>query len=444
MVSARGEQRRTYLADADENDLSMDKDCGFSSGKGDDTEEDEKLTAMAKRQEETDIQKKRNHPDAMPKKRAAPKSNVPRRRFMAAAAAAPDISEIPATSAAISMRHLDPKDPDAKILPPDKLCAQCGLSAYSWFLYYPGHPPHPKYVSWSEYEAWVATLVYRSLDWGKEHDKFMTASFAAIALGVSTRETVAAGHFKMRFPSALKESNPFRIRIFESGVQQEVLHREFYQLTMGDDVVLISDCGSEVHKTEKWMMMTPDGKVYLKDPSAPNGLGEHIRNTEYKTPVRREAYLAVPDEYMPQLQMSMEVDDVDQDDFCSMRVDGDTGYCRWIAIRVYRSEEYWNKALPVLREFTRAVLTGATPPPKGTFDPKSIFVKTEMLVRLEDALDLIPNGRAKLNDVLETTETNAQKTHKENLEYNQQVRMAQMTADIQARKDTDKKFEEEK
>jgi len=87
-------------------------------------------------------------------------------------------------------------------------------------------------------------------------------------------------------------------------------------------------------------LATPDAKFYeviiddKQQQQQQKRRGRHIRDGEFKSPWSRDAFKEVPNEYMAQLQVTMEVDCVDEDDFSSLRVEDDTGHSEWVVVRV--------------------------------------------------------------------------------------------------------------
>lgn len=100
---------------------------------------------------------------------------------------------------------------------------------------------------------------------------------------------------------------------------------------------IVCGCGSQLHRSKKWIMATPDAKFYeitIFGDGQQKRRGRHARDGEFKSPWSRDAFKEVPSEYMAQLQVTMEVDCVDEDDFSSLRVEDDTGRSEWIVVRV--------------------------------------------------------------------------------------------------------------
>jgi hypothetical protein len=343
-----------------------------------------------------------------------------RKNYVKMAKSAPKITTIPSTACAITQKGLSPSHPDSKV-PPPKECGQRPLCAYSWFVYEPDLPPHPSFKTWPEFLTWLKKLVYRSEDWTMIHPWFASASFFACALGLSTYKSTGKAYNECVFQNLIQEESDFKERIMERGLRMEPFHYKLLKMLHSEYYVVEADCPSEIHPIETWIMATPDAKIYELNKTT-GEKGKLVGVSEFKTPDRRDAFLEIPEDYMAQVQVSMEVSNVEFNDFSSLRIDDYTGYSEWVVIRVHRSREYWNRALAVMRDFARAVLTKSFAPPKGTFvAPK---VKTETLIRSIYAIDHLPDGREMLaialNGLAETAARKVAEIHQRNLLITQQ------------------------
>lgn len=153
----------------------------------------------------------------------------PNRKYVAQARAADDISQMPAQPAAIDACGMDPDDPDSKV-PEPEACRGRYLVAYSQCIYKPGVPPHPQFDRFDTYEDWVLALLYRSILWGDEHNKFLVASLASSALGQNPNKTPEKAWQECRYPSALRNENEYSLYILERGVQIEPLHEHLFRV----------------------------------------------------------------------------------------------------------------------------------------------------------------------------------------------------------------------
>jgi len=153
----------------------------------------------------------------------------PNRKYVAQARAADDISQMPAQPAAIDGCGMDPDDPDSKV-PEPEACRGRYIIAYSQCIYRPGVPPHPQFDRFDTYEDWLIALVYRSMLWGDEHNKFMVASLAPAALGQNPNKTPEKAWQECRYPAALRNENEYSLYILERGVQIEPLHEHLFRV----------------------------------------------------------------------------------------------------------------------------------------------------------------------------------------------------------------------
>jgi hypothetical protein len=185
-------------------------------------------------------------------------------------------------------------------------------------------------------------------------------------------------------------------------------------------------------------MATPDAKVYERKKDG--GRGKHVRDCEFKSPSSRGAFYVVQPEHMSQMQTTMEVDDVGECDYSSLQIEDETGRSEWIVIRVKRSKKYWEAALPVIKEFIRAVLTGAVPPPRKTFSPPRVKVFT--IIRGNDVLESIPNWQTKLSNALISANAKAMEAAARNREINVFVARQKAEAEANAERALNKSFDE--
>ena len=144
---------------------------------------------------------------------------------------------------------------------------------------------------------------------------------------------------------------------------------------------------------------------------------------------------------MAQIQIAMEVDDVDEMDFSSLAIDDRDGKSEWIVLRVKRSREYFEAALPILRRFMQTVLSRTRPPPKGCFTfPTESRVKTEMLIHKYDAIQMLPGWDKSLSDTLVAAHNIAEATAEKNKLANAAEEKARQAAEAAAQKCIDDAF----
>jgi hypothetical protein len=108
---------------------------------------------------------------------------------------------------------------------------------------------------------------------------------------------------------------------------------------------------------------------------------------------------------MMQIQFGMWTTGIPVWDFMSLELDDKTLESEFIVHRVKLSDEYIRAALPVLRAFCRAVLTGTAPPRRGTFVPPK--VESEIIFRMKDVVSFVPGGAGIVTEALSLARSDA-------------------------------------
>lgn len=322
------------------------------------------------------------------------------RRYVSEARSAASIASIPVTEKAIETHRVKgtPITDDAKVPEPSELLASKPsfmLIAYSYHVHHPDKPPNDKFETWEKYSEYMRTLPYLSAEWKEEHDKFMVASSAGKALGIDPRMTPEKFWSKCR-RLFVEEHSSFVEYILSRGLFLEPIVDKLYSIVCNRDFD-IRDMHTMVNSDRKWIMSTSDRGVYDRV------TGKLLYVLEFKCPNR--AFVKIPGEYMIQIQLAMWTAGVDQCDIMALELDDYTLKSTFIVHRVKRSDEYIKKALPVLEAFCRSVLTGTRPPPKGTFVPPD--VPSRMILRIEDAIGIIPDGISMVRDALSKAKAKA-------------------------------------
>jgi len=97
---------------------------------------------------------------------------------------------------------------------------------------------------------------------------------------------------------------------FTWGIRFEPIVKQIYQALTGTRVV---DLGRLKHKTDKRLAASPDGLVI-------EGPDQRLsRFVEFKAPVTRKILSVVPDDYMAQMQIQMEVGQVEECDYLEVK-----------------------------------------------------------------------------------------------------------------------------
>jgi hypothetical protein len=109
--------------------------------------------------------------------------------------------------------------------------------------------------------------------------------------------------------------------------------------------------------------------VHLWLGGSPDGVTESGKLVEIKCPMMREIKAEVPEHYMPQLQLCMEILDLETCDFIQYKP-ADFNWPKgeeFVVVHVDRDRGWWDTNLPIMREFWDKVLYhrehGIEPPP---------------------------------------------------------------------------------
>ena len=268
------------------------------------------------------------------------------------------------------------------------------FGAYSSMVHAPSAPP--LFANWTEFYHMLENLVYRSTGWEDLHGMFLSASEAGKALGVHPDVTPEKAKYERISKSP---ASRYLLYIMERGYLLEFLHVALLRLLMygkGKKCELETCDRSGIHPTERWIMATPDGRVRRRSD------GGLVRLVEFKTRTTN-AHREISPEHMAQIQVAMQVADATECDLSSLYVDDQTLESEWVVIRAVRSDEYWKRAVPVLRSFVRSVLSEygrhptdpvRDPPRRGPFVVPEIL--TEMVVSMRNVLDLVPGSRERV------------------------------------------------
>lgn len=198
---------------------------------------------------------------------------------------------------------------------------------------------HPQVAKLIELDA--AGPAQRTEEWYKLRDNHLTASAAATALGVNKYEK----------PESLILTkcgyNEFKGNaITEWGNIHEDEARKLYE-EMYDEKV--HELGILPHPEINFLAGSPDGVT------------ESGRLVEIKCPARRKITNEVPEHYMPQIQLLLEIMDLEVCDFIQYRpVDGEFGSWpnpyEFNVVTVVREREWFTENLPIMRNFWDRVM----------------------------------------------------------------------------------------
>ena len=247
----------------------------------------------------------------------------------------------------------------------------------------PNNPDGSSSQAWEEFRDYLQRVKYRSPLWKIEHDKFMSASTAGGAVGVSPYKTINGTLHDIKHPPQRDQRGRY---VTCRGVSFETVHADAYMYLNRNEGVILKMQGTTLHPAFRFLVATPDALVYslLTDTL--------LRICEYKTPMG-DVYTVIPPHYMAQVQLTMSVFNVTECDFMSFYYSDANAMCIFVVIRVYRNDEYLARLITSLEAFCAAALTGLNPQAAAFFIP--LPIRAEILARVNDVIDLIPGGRAK-------------------------------------------------
>ena len=183
--------------------------------------------------------------------------------------------------------------------------------------------------------------VQRTDEWYKLRQDHLTASAVATALGVNKYEKpeglilTKCGHNEFTGNAITEWGN-----IHEDGARK--LYEEMF-----DEKV--HELGILPHPNINFLAGSPDGVT------------ESGRLVEIKCPARRKITYDVPEHYMPQIQLLLEILDLEVCDFIQYRpVDGEFGSWpdpyEFTVVTVTREREWFTENLPIMENFWSRVL----------------------------------------------------------------------------------------
>ena len=196
---------------------------------------------------------------------------------------------------------------------------------------------HPKVKALIEREY----AAQKSEEWLALRGNMLTASDAATAIGVNKYETPEG--------LLLKKCGLGEKFTGNAATRHEQRHNE-----------VVHEIGLCPHPEHKWLGGSPDG------------VSESGKLVEIKCPPQRKIIPGeVPEHYMPQLQLCMEILDLEEADFIQYKP-ADTNWPlpeEFDVVNVKRDREWWKTNLPIMRAFWDKVLyfrehLNELPPPK--------------------------------------------------------------------------------
>src|SRR5210317_2390911 len=179
----------------------------------------------------------------------------------------------------------------------------------------------------------------RSQEWLDLRKNMLTASDCATAIGENK--------YEKPFDLLLKKcgkGKPFTGNAAtEHGNKYEDEARIIYEQRHNE---VVHEIGLEPHPKYPWLGGSPDG------------ISESGKLIEIKCPMSREILPEVPQHYMPQLQLCMEILDLEECDFIQYKP-AEFNWPRpeeFVVVNVKRDREWWKTYFPVMKEFWDRVL----------------------------------------------------------------------------------------
>jgi putative phage-type endonuclease len=179
----------------------------------------------------------------------------------------------------------------------------------------------------------------KSEEWLALRGNMLTASDAATAIGKNKYQTP----FDLLLKKCGKGEKFTGNEATRHGEKYEDEARILYEERHGE---VVHEIGLVPHPVHSWLGGSPDG------------VSESGKLVEIKCPMSRKIEACVPEHYMPQLQLCMEILDLEEADFIQYKP-AETNWPRpeeFVVVNVKRDREWWNTYLPVMREFWDKVL----------------------------------------------------------------------------------------
>lgn len=238
-------------------------------------------------------------------------------------------------------------------------------------------------------DAWdrlnrVKTYAQRTPEWYAIRNDLLTASDAAAAIGIPPYESYRQDPREelMKRKLGLIASS-YGSSAMQHGVENEDIARRLYCEQSGEEV---AEYGLVIHPIHSWLGASPDGVT------------RSGKLVEIKCPVSREIVPGhVPEHYVPQIQVCMEVLDLEETVFIQYKPESLT----WPKPEIFdvtivpRDREWFAQYLPVLESFFRemmerrnAIRENPAPeqqePTKPKRPPRAVVKKIACCIVLDD------------------------------------------------------------
>ena len=234
---------------------------------------------------------------------------------------------------------------------------------------------HPNVHKWLDFEY----APQKSQEWLDLRMGMLTASDAASAIGVNKYETP----HQLLLKKCGKGEPFFGNEATRHGEKYEDEARILYEQRHGE---VVHELGLCPHPKYPFLGGSPDG------------VSESGKLVEIKCPMMRAIDGSVPEHYMPQLQLCMDILDLEEADFIQYKP-AETNWPKpeeFYVTNVKRDREWFAKYLPIMEDFWQKVLYHREygiddPPPKKTRKKKEL-TRPECPISTDTDDDYIEEG----------------------------------------------------
>lgn len=197
----------------------------------------------------------------------------------------------------------------------------------------------------------------RSNEWFHMRSNMLTASDLGSVLGINSFETPEDVMYKKcGFKKRMRDSSAV-----DHGIKYENEARDVYSSRYGE---VVHEIGLVPHPEHPWLGGSPDGVT------------ESGKLIEIKCPLNRKITDKVPEYYLPQVLVLMEILDLDECDF--IQYDPRTVPPTFVLTKVPRDRQWFEEKLPILKSFWESVIERRKYPLCEIRNENCIFVNNEV------------------------------------------------------------------
>lgn len=200
----------------------------------------------------------------------------------------------------------------------------------------------------------------RSDEWHELRGNMLTASDVASVIGVNAYESaIDVMYRKCGFKKVIRDTSAV-----DHGTFYENEARDIYANRFGE---VVHEIGLVPHPVYRWLGGSPDG------------ITESGKLIEIKCPLRRKIIEGVvPEYYIPQVQLLMEILKLEECDF--IQYDPRTDPPIFTVTNIKRDREWFDRYLPVMERFWVDVLERRKKPLCEIIDDNGIYINNEVPV----------------------------------------------------------------